>query len=143
LATVACLVPIVQLEWLFLLAATCCSVLLILRNVSGPLLRGDRGGNATPEEGIAMTGDGSTTSAEVNIDTKTKVGPMLMTIMVCHLVFCIVLKYTFYRHRYVGGGGGGDNGGSSSGNNDADVATDDGTDGNDSADADGDNDGEI
>ena len=80
-----------------------------------------------------MTGDGSTTtSVEGNVDTKAKVGPMLMTIMVCHLVFCIVLKYTFYRHRYVGGDGSGSNG-----NSNADI-TDDGSDENDSAD-----DGEI
>ena len=56
--------------WVCLTVATVVSVLLVLRNVATPLLAADIGGN--------------------------KAGPILMAIMASHLIFLLILKFTFY-----------------------------------------------
>lgn len=81
--TIMCLVPSLILEWIFLLCASVLSLLLILRNVIGPVVR----------TSMAWS------------------GPISIGIMGCHFIFTVVLKYTFYRHRYhktAGEGGGND-----------------------------------
>jgi hypothetical protein len=68
--TLLCLVPIHAWIWMCLLAATCASGLLVVRNVAAPLLSSDTAGN--------------------------KAGPLLMAIMGTHLIFFVVLKLAFY-----------------------------------------------
>merc|ERR1712113_1369755 len=70
--TIMCLVPSVILEWIFLLVASVLSLSLILRNVIGPVIR----------TSMAWS------------------GPITIGIMGCHFIFMIVLKFTFYKHRY-------------------------------------------
>mmetsp|Transcript_219 Transcript_219/g.302 ORF Transcript_219/g.302 Transcript_219/m.302 type:complete len:315 (+) Transcript_219:92-1036(+) len=70
--TIMCLFPSVILEWIFLLGASALSLSLILRNVIGPVIR----------TSMAWS------------------GPISIGIMGCHFVFMMVLKFTFYRHRY-------------------------------------------
>jgi len=72
--TIMCLIPSVLFEWIVLLTATGLSLLLILRNVGGPIMRSSMNWS----------------------------GPIMIGIMGSHFVFCLVLKWTFYRHRYHG-----------------------------------------
>merc|ERR1712232_929528 len=71
-ATVLCMIPNEALEWIFLLAATAISAILILRNVARPILE---------------------TSSN-----QQRAGPILIFIMVAHIIFFLVLKFTFYYH---------------------------------------------
>ena len=71
-ATVLCMIPVEALEWIFLLAATAVSAILILRNVVRPILE---------------------TSSN-----QQRAGPILIFIMVAHVIFYLVLKFTFYYH---------------------------------------------
>ncbi len=76
--TIMCLAPSLILEWIFLLGASALSLLLILRNVIGPVVR----------TSMAWS------------------GPISIAIMGCHFIFTIVLKVTFYKHRYYDTAGG-------------------------------------
>ena len=82
-----CLIPVNFLEWIFLLAATGMSCLLVLRNVSTPILSSDVGLSKAPA--------------------------LVMFVVACHLVFVLVLKFAFFHHRFNSGssGSGGDSGG--------------------------------
>lgn len=71
LAVLIAWVPITILEWLVLAMATFASVLLILRNLSTPLLSQDAANQA-------------------------KAAPILMSILGVHVVFLLVMKYLFY-----------------------------------------------
>lgn len=62
----------VILEYAFLLLASGLSLLLIVRNIAGPIVR---------------------TSMSWS-------GPIIIGIMGCHFIFFFVLKWTFYKHRY-------------------------------------------
>jgi hypothetical protein len=75
--TLVCLFPSVFLEWIFLLSATAVSTLMLLRNIAGPVIR---------------------TSMRWS-------GPVMLGIMVCNGIFCLVLKFCFYKHRYTGRSG--------------------------------------
>ena len=75
-ATVLCMIPVEALEWIFLLAATAVSAILILRNVARPILE---------------------TSSN-----QQRAGPILIFIMVAHILFFLVLKFTFYYHPHRG-----------------------------------------
>lgn len=83
-----CLIPINFLEWIFLMAATGMSCLLVLRNVSTPILSSDVGLSKAPA--------------------------LVMFVVACHLIFVLVLKFAFFHHRFnsgsssSGGDGGGD-----------------------------------
>ena len=55
--------------------------MLILRNVAGPVVRSNRGWS----------------------------GPVMLTLMGCHFVFFLVLKWTFYKHRFHGTSNKGEN----------------------------------
>merc|ERR1740124_2093950 len=84
-ATILCLVPSTFVEWVALAAATGLSLLLIIRNITGPLVRNvqaDGGGAAGRGEKL--------------------VGSFLMLVVGCHIVLFFVMKFLFYRHR--GGG---------------------------------------
>lgn len=70
--TILCLLPSVILEWIFLLSASILSLLFVLRNLGGAVVRTSRAWG----------------------------GPIMMAVMGCHIVFYFVLKWTFYRHRY-------------------------------------------
>ena len=72
--TILCMLPFVLFEWLILALATVWSGLLVLRNVAGPLLRG--GNNQWS-------------------------GPLCIFIIACHLIFCIVIKFQFYKHHII------------------------------------------
>jgi hypothetical protein len=76
------MLPFVLFEWLFLALATVWSGLLVLRNVAGPLIR-----------------SGNTQWS----------GPLCMFIMACPFIFCIVVKFQFYKRQVIhSNGGGGD-----------------------------------
>jgi hypothetical protein len=90
--TILCLVPVVVLEWMFLLVATGWSLNFIVRNVVGVVM---------DERTVAE-----------------KWGRSLVGFIVtCHFIFYLVLKLVFYHHRGGGdvGGGGSDGGNSNSG----------------------------
>lgn len=70
--TIMCLIPSLLLEWIFLICASALSISLILRNIVGPVIR----------TSMAWS------------------GPISLGIMGFHFVFMMVLKFTFYRHRY-------------------------------------------
>ena len=72
--TIFCMVPSVMLEWIFLAIATMMSLSLVMRNIAGPIMA-----NA------AQWG-----------------GPISMCILGCHFIFFLVLKITFYRHKFHG-----------------------------------------
>mmetsp|Transcript_14967 Transcript_14967/g.22420 ORF Transcript_14967/g.22420 Transcript_14967/m.22420 type:complete len:322 (+) Transcript_14967:117-1082(+) len=74
--TVLCLVPSVMLEWMFLLTATGMSLLLVLRNLVGPIMR----------------------------QNSQWLGPVTMFLISCHFIFCLVLKFTFYHRKFLSGG---------------------------------------
>jgi hypothetical protein len=102
--TILCLVPSVFLEWMFLIIATVMSLMLVVRNVTGPVMR-----NA------ANWG-----------------GPVIMSILAAHFVFHLILKLMFYKHLFHGGsssnsnsGGGSDSSGGGNGG-DAPQNEDDG-----------------
>jgi len=69
-AVIMCLIPWGFFGWLFLLAATGVSVMLVLRNVAGPVL-----------------------ASEIS---QSKAGPILVAVLLCHFVFFLVLKLSFY-----------------------------------------------
>jgi hypothetical protein len=64
-------IPWEIVEWLVLGIATGCSVLLVVRNLSTPLMQQDS-------------------------STHTKAAPLIMAIMGAHVFFLFVLKFTFY-----------------------------------------------
>lgn len=66
------LLPFELISWCSLLAATVASNLLILRNLSTPLLAQDSANN-------------------------TKAGPVIIAILGCHVIYCVVLKAVFFR----------------------------------------------
>uniref|UniRef100_A0A7S2A9M3 Protein YIPF n=1 Tax=Trieres chinensis TaxID=1514140 RepID=A0A7S2A9M3_TRICV len=72
-AAVLCLIPAGWLEWLVLLAATCVSCLLILRNVAGPVL----------SSGVSQE----------------KAAIILGKIMGYHVLFLLAMKFMFYHHK--------------------------------------------
>ena len=81
--TILCLVPSVFFEWMFLIFATVMSLMLVARNIAGPVMR---------------------KSAQWG-------GPIVMCIIGCHFVFYLVLKILFYRHRFHGDKKSGNDGG--------------------------------
>lgn len=93
--TILCLVPSVYFELMFLVFATIMSLLLVVRNIAGPVVR---------------------KSAQWG-------GPIVMCILACHFVFYWVLKLVFYRHRFHGKKNGGKN--SDGGGNDDIIGEDD------------------
>ena len=84
-----CLIPVNSLEWLFLLAATMAACLLVLRNLATPILSSQVGASKAPA--------------------------LVAFVVICHGIFLLVLKFTFFHHRVTGGGGGGSGSGSGSG----------------------------
>ena len=70
--TMLCLIPVAWLEWIFILAGTCVSCLLILRNIAGAVLSSDV--------------------------SQQKAGPLLGSVIGCHVIFFLVLKLMFYHH---------------------------------------------
>jgi hypothetical protein len=73
-ATILCLLPSIVLEWILLLSATVISVLLILRNISSPVLRSS------------------------DTHARSYASGVLTAVMLIHLAFVLVLKYGFYHH---------------------------------------------
>lgn len=73
-ATFLCLLPYTFLEWILLLSATVISVLLILRNISSPLLRSS------------------------DSHARSYASAVLMAVMLFHLAFVLILKFGFYHH---------------------------------------------
>jgi len=71
LAALVAWVPISIIEWLFLALATAMSALLVIRNLSTPLLA---------QDGIQQA----------------KAAPILMSILAMHGIFLLVLKFAFY-----------------------------------------------
>lgn len=71
-ASVLCIIPVSFFEWVFLLAATGASGLLILRNVSTPLLASDPSAQKAP--------------------------PLILAILVAHFIFYFAMAITFYHH---------------------------------------------
>ena len=71
-----CVAPISWLQWLSLCISTIISGMLVLRNVTGPILEssGDGGG-----------GQG-------------KSGGLIMAVIGCHFIFFLVMKLAFYHH---------------------------------------------
>jgi len=69
-----CLLPFTFLEWIFLLSATILSVLLILRNVSSPILQSS-GSHA-----------------------RSYASAVLSAVMIFHVAFLLILKFGFYHH---------------------------------------------
>jgi len=96
-ATILCMLPSVMLEWMILIAATCVSLLLVLRNVMGPIVR---------------SGSGS-----------QWVGPVTMCLIGCHFIFLLVLKLVFYHHKFSKAKSGGNS--SNYDGDDGVIATDD------------------
>mmetsp|Transcript_5409 Transcript_5409/g.7868 ORF Transcript_5409/g.7868 Transcript_5409/m.7868 type:complete len:391 (-) Transcript_5409:11-1183(-) len=77
-ATLLCLIPITILEWIVLALATAASLLLILRNIAGPILRNGQS---------SLAGQ--------------KAGSIIICVMVCHGVLLLILKLMFYHHKSI------------------------------------------
>jgi len=73
-ATVFCAVPDEPLVWFLLTVATVVSLIFVMRNVAGPVL-----------------GGGDQRKRQVG-------GPVLGSMIGCHICFLLVLKLGFYRH---------------------------------------------
>lgn len=71
-AAILCIIPVQFLEWVFLLAASGASALLILRNASTPLLASDPSHQKAP--------------------------PLILAILVAHFIFYVSMAITFYHH---------------------------------------------
>jgi hypothetical protein len=71
-AVVLCVIPFGILSWVFLLAAAVVSGSLILRNVAAPMLSTDVG--------------------------QAKAPPLILAILGTHLIFFLVVKFTFFHH---------------------------------------------
>eukprot|EP00586_Coscinodiscus_wailesii_P017791 CAMPEP_0172505610 /NCGR_PEP_ID=MMETSP1066-20121228/187702_1 /TAXON_ID=671091 /ORGANISM="Coscinodiscus wailesii, Strain CCMP2513" /LENGTH=305 /DNA_ID=CAMNT_0013282289 /DNA_START=195 /DNA_END=1112 /DNA_ORIENTATION=- len=77
--TLLCIVPDNFLVWFLLIGATVVSLIFVLRNVVGVVMRGE------------------------DVRQKQIAGPVLCSIIGCHVVFLLILKLGFYHH--VKGGG--------------------------------------
>lgn len=73
-------IPASIIAWITLAMATAASCLMVIRNVSPALLAADTSG----------TGNG--------IGGQAKGPPIVLVILGCHIVFFLVLKYTFYHY---------------------------------------------
>jgi hypothetical protein len=73
-ASLLCLLPSVVLEWILLLSATVLSVLLILRNIASPIIRSS------------------------DAHARSYASAVLMAVMLFHLAFVLILKFSFYHH---------------------------------------------
>eukprot|EP00573_Skeletonema_grethae_P003039 CAMPEP_0201689388 /NCGR_PEP_ID=MMETSP0578-20130828/2996_1 /ASSEMBLY_ACC=CAM_ASM_000663 /TAXON_ID=267565 /ORGANISM="Skeletonema grethea, Strain CCMP 1804" /LENGTH=389 /DNA_ID=CAMNT_0048174017 /DNA_START=41 /DNA_END=1210 /DNA_ORIENTATION=- len=76
-STFICVVPVSWLQWLSLCISTVSSGMLVLRNVTGPILESAGGGGGM--------GQGKT-------------GGLIMAVIGCHFVFFLVMKLAFYHH---------------------------------------------
>ena len=72
-----CVAPVSWLQWLSLCISTVISGMLVLRNVTGPILESGGGGGGM--------GQG-------------KSGGLIMAVIGCHFVFFLVMKLAFYHH---------------------------------------------
>ena len=70
--TVICIIPFGIVSWVLLAVATAASCLLVVRNVSHPLLANDVG--------------------------QAKAQPIILIILGTHIVFFLFLKFSFYHH---------------------------------------------
>lgn len=70
-ATVLCLVPSILMEWIILVSAASCSLLLVLRNLIGTVVH--------PQRTIPWIGS--------------------IIIIACHGILCLILKFKFYHHK--------------------------------------------
>lgn len=75
--TFICIAPVSWLQWLSLCISTVISGMLVLRNVTGPILESAGGGGGL--------GQGKT-------------GGLVMAVIGCHFVFFLVMKLAFYHH---------------------------------------------
>jgi hypothetical protein len=80
-STWICMFPVSWLQWLVLGVSTVISGLLVLRNVTGPIMESSAGGGG----GGGMGGQG-------------KSGGLIMAVIGCHFIFFLVLKLGFYHH---------------------------------------------
>ena len=80
-STWICTFPVSWLQWLVLCVSTVISGLLVLRNVTGPIMESSVGGGG----GGGMGGQG-------------KSGGLIMAVIGCHFIFFLVLKLGFYHH---------------------------------------------
>jgi len=92
IASLLCLIPSSFIEWVVLGAATGMSLLLILRNIAGPLIRY-----------VHQSTQGQPYESGGNALEKL-VGSFLMVLIGFHVVLFLIMKFTFYYHR--GGGTG-------------------------------------
>lgn len=74
-ASLLCLIPVEVVIWVVLGVATGVSVVLILRNVAGPLLASDY----------------------VSGQSSSKSGPLLLAILGSHVILLLTLKLAFYK----------------------------------------------
>ena len=74
-----CVAPVSWLQWVSLCISTVISGMLVLRNVTGPIL----------ESGAAGGGGGM---------GQGKSGGLIMAVIGCHFVFFLVMKLVFYHH---------------------------------------------
>ena len=72
-----CVAPVSWLQWLSLCVSTVISGMLVLRNVTGPILESAGGGGGV--------GQG-------------KSGGLIMAVIGCHFIFFLVMKLAFYHH---------------------------------------------
>jgi hypothetical protein len=70
--TLLCIIPLPVVSWVFLAVATAASCLLVVRNVSHPLLANDVG--------------------------QAKAPPIILVILGAHIVFFLFLKFSFFHH---------------------------------------------
>ena len=82
-STWICTFPVSWLQWLVLCVSTVISGLLVLRNVTGPIMESSVGGGGGG--GGGMGGQG-------------KSGGLIMAVIGCHFIFFLVLKLGFYHH---------------------------------------------
>lgn len=81
-STWICTFPVSWLQWLVLCVSTVISGLLVLRNVTGPIMESSVCGGGG---GGGMGGQG-------------KSGGLIMAVIGCHFIFFLVLKLGFYHH---------------------------------------------
>lgn len=75
-----CVAPVSWLQWLSLFLSTVISGMLVLRNVTGPILESSR------DVGGGGIGQGG------------KSGGLIMAVIGCHFIFFLVMKLAFYHH---------------------------------------------
>lgn len=73
-----CVAPVGWLQWLSLCISTLISGMLVLRNVTGPILESSAVGGGVGQQG--------------------KSGGLIMAVIGCHFIFFLVMKLAFYHH---------------------------------------------